>query len=100
MMHSFACCHGLNKADGRRRGPATCVVTIGRPDLGFAAQEADMNSESEMQAKIAIAAALIAAGTYDMGLVHMYETNALGHIHLGQLRTAVDVIYKGLTDPK
>jgi hypothetical protein len=30
----------------------------------------------------------------------MYETNALGHIHLGQLRTAVDVIYKGLTDPK
>jgi hypothetical protein len=35
-----------------------------------------------------------------MGLVHMYETNALGHIHLGQLRTAVDVIYKGLTDPK
>jgi len=59
-----------------------------------------MNSESEMQAKIAIAAALIAAGTYDMGLVHMHETNALGHTHLGQLRTAVDVIYKGLTNPK
>ena len=37
-----------------------------------------MNSESEMQAKIAIAAALIAAGTYDMGLVHMHESNALG----------------------
>jgi hypothetical protein len=63
-------------------------------------QEADMSSESEMQARIAIAAALIAAGTYDMGLVHMYESNALGHIHLGQLKTAVDVIYKGLTSPK
>ena len=59
-----------------------------------------MNNESEMQAKIAIAAALIAAGTYDMGLVHMHETNALGHTPLGQLRTAVDVIYKGLTTPK
>ena len=59
-----------------------------------------MNNEAEMQARIAIAAALIAAGTYDMGLVHMHETNALGHTHLGQLRTAVDVIYKGLTAPK
>ena len=59
-----------------------------------------MNNESEMQARIAIAAALIAAGTYDMGLVHMHETNALGHTHLGQLRTAVEVIYKGLTTPK
>jgi len=59
-----------------------------------------MNNESETQAKIAIAAALIAAGTYDMGLVHMHETNALGHTHLGQLRTAVEVIYKGLTTPK
>jgi len=59
-----------------------------------------MNSESEMQAKIAIAAALIAAGTYDMGWVHMHESHALGHTHLGQLKTAVDVIYKGLTNPK
>ena len=59
-----------------------------------------MNSESKLQAQIAIAAALIAAGTHDMGLVHMYETDALGHIRLGQLRTAVDVIYKGLTNPK
>ena len=59
-----------------------------------------MNNESEMQAKIAIAAALIAAGTYDMGLVHMHESNALGHTHLGQLRTAVDVIYNALTNPK
>jgi hypothetical protein len=63
-------------------------------------QEADMDNETELQAKIAIAAALIAAGTYDMGLVHMHEANALAHTHLGQLRTAVDVIYKGLTTPK
>lgn len=57
-------------------------------------------NEVEIQAKATIAAALIASGKYDMGSAFLWEANPLGYLPLQNLRGAVDVIYRGLFNPK
>ena len=58
-----------------------------------------MNDE-EIQARAVIAADLIQARVYDMSMAHQHEEKPSGHLQLSNLRTAVDVIYRALMNPK
>jgi len=57
-------------------------------------------SEVEIQAKALIAAALIQHGKFDLTMVNQWGSNPLGHMGLAALRDAVDIIYRGLFNPK